>query len=176
MHSNSIMKAVLVVVLCVSLAATGCTAEWIKIALADLPVLTHMALNIASLVAALQMRKQVSTSEAAAIQNISAEAGKDLNLLQALYDRYKATPDQGTFARIQSVIGDINQNSGTLAGSSHQCRTIGEGDGGCKLNFKHGHEFRLADTTATGSIGSRAPCSHKSHSSSCKRFEEAVER
>jgi len=110
MHSNSIMKAVLVVVLCVSLADTGCTAEWIKIALADLPVLTQMALNIASLVAALQMRKRVSTSEAAAIQNLSAEAGKDLNLLQALYDQYKATPDQGTFARIQSVIGDINQN------------------------------------------------------------------
>ena len=83
MHSNSIMKAVLAVVLCMSLMATGCTAEWIKIALADLPVLTQMALNIASLVAALQMVKQVSPSEAAAIQNISTEAGKDLNLLQA---------------------------------------------------------------------------------------------
>src|SRR5213082_3836072 len=60
MHSNSMMKAVLAVVLCVSLATTGCTAEWIKVALADLPVLTQMALNIASLVAALETGKQVS--------------------------------------------------------------------------------------------------------------------
>ena len=34
MQSNSIMKAVLAVVLCVSLAATGCTAQWISVALA----------------------------------------------------------------------------------------------------------------------------------------------
>jgi len=119
MHSNSIMKTVLAVVLCLSLAATGCTAEWIKVALADLPVLTQMALNIASLVAALQMGKQVSPNEAAAIQNISAEATKDLNLLQALYDQYKANPDKGTLAKIQSVIGDINQNLPALLQAAH---------------------------------------------------------
>src|SRR5437762_8574199 len=114
MHSNSMVKAVLAVVLCVSLATTGCTAEWIKVALADLPVLTQMALNIASLVAALETGKQVSPTEAAAIQNISAEAGKDLNLLQALYDQYKANPDKAILAKIQRVIGDINQNMPAL--------------------------------------------------------------
>jgi len=119
MHSNSMMKAVLALSLSISLAATGCTAEWIKIALTDLPVLTQMALNIASLVAALQMGKQVSPSEAAAIQNISAEASKDLNLLQALYDQYKANPDKGTLAKIQSVIGDINQNLPALLQAAH---------------------------------------------------------
>ena len=119
MHSNSMVKAVLAVVLCVSLATTGCTAEWIKVALADLPVLTQMALNIASLVAALETGKQVSPTEAAAIQNISAEAGKDLNLLQALYDQYKANPDKAILAKIQSVIGDINQNLPALLQAAH---------------------------------------------------------
>jgi len=71
--------------LCESLTATGRAAEWIKAALVDLPVLTQIALNIASLLTALPMGKQVNPSEAAAIQNISAEAGKDLTLLQALY-------------------------------------------------------------------------------------------
>jgi hypothetical protein len=94
-------------------------AEWIKIALADLPVLTQMALNIASLVAALQMGKQVNPSEAAAIQNVSAEASKDLNLLLALYEQYKAKPDKGTLAKIQSVIGDINQNLPALLQAAH---------------------------------------------------------
>jgi len=119
MHSNSMMKAVLAVSLSISLAATGCTAEWIKVALADLPVLTQMALNIASLVAALETGKQVSPTEAAAIQNISAEAGKDLNLLQALYDQYKANPDKATLAKIQSVIGDVNQNLPALLQAAH---------------------------------------------------------
>src|SRR5438046_8071427 len=119
MRLNSMTKAVLAVVLCLSLAATGCTAEWIKVALADLPVLTQMALNIASLVAALQMGKQVSPNEAAAIQNISAEATKDLNLLQALYDQYKSNPDKAILAKIQSVIGDINQNLPALLQAAH---------------------------------------------------------
>ena len=119
MRLNSMTKAVLAVVLCVSLATTGCTAEWIKVALADLPVLTQMALNIASLVAALETGKQVSPTEAAAIQNISAEAGKDLNLLQALYDQYKANPDKAILAKIQSVIGDIKQNLPALLQAAH---------------------------------------------------------
>src|SRR5205809_5893108 len=119
MHSNSMMKAVLAVSLSISLAATGCTAEWIKGALADLPVLTQMALNIASLVAALETGKQVIPTEAAAIQNISAEAGKVRNLFQALYDQYKANPDKAILAKIQSVIGDINQNLPALLQAAH---------------------------------------------------------
>lgn len=118
MHSNSMMKAVLAVALSISLAATGGTAEWIKVALADLPVLTQMALNIASLVATLETGKQVTASEAAAIQNISA-AGKDLNLLQALYDQYKSNPDKTTLAKIQSIIGDINQSLPALLQAAH---------------------------------------------------------
>ena len=43
---------------------TGCSAQWISVALADLPVLTQMALNIAALVATLQAGKQLSPAEA----------------------------------------------------------------------------------------------------------------
>src|SRR5439155_315318 len=77
MHSNSMMKAVLAVVLCVSLATTGCTADWIKVALADLPLLTQMALNIASLVAALETGKQVSPTAPA---NTPVPHVKDLKM------------------------------------------------------------------------------------------------
>jgi len=44
------------------------------VALADLPVLTQMALNIAALVATLQSGKQLTPAEVQAIRNISAEA------------------------------------------------------------------------------------------------------
>ena len=86
MNRNSMSRILLAVVLSVSLIATGCSAQWVSVALADLPVLTQMALNLAALVATLQSGKQLSPAEALAIQNISAEASKDLPLLQSLYN------------------------------------------------------------------------------------------
>jgi hypothetical protein len=119
MNSNSKSKVGIAVVLAISLFATGCSAQWIRVALADLPVLTQMALNIASLVATLQSGKQISPAEAAAIQNISTEASKDLNLLQALYNEYKANPSANTIQQIENVIGDINQNLPSLLQAAH---------------------------------------------------------
>jgi len=119
MNSNSKSKVGIAVVLAISLFATGCSAQWIRVALADLPVLTQMALNIASLVATLQSGKQISPAEAAAIQNISTEASKDLNLLQALYNEYKANPSTNTIQQIENVIGDINQNLPSLLQAAH---------------------------------------------------------
>src|SRR5713226_9241969 len=119
MNSNSKSKVGIAVVLAISLFATGCSAQWISVALADLPVLTQMALNIASLVAALQSGKQISPAEAAAIQNISNEASKDLNLLLMLYKEYKANPSASTIQKIENVIGDINQNLPSLLQAAH---------------------------------------------------------
>jgi hypothetical protein len=119
MQSNSIMKAVLAVALCVSLITTGCTAHWLSVALEDLPVLTQMALNIASLVATLQSGREINAGDAAAIQDISTEASKDLNLLQTLYDQYKSNPGAGTLSTIESTIAEINQNLPALLAASH---------------------------------------------------------
>jgi hypothetical protein len=109
-QSSLTAKAILAAVLCVGLAATGCTAQWVGVALADLPVLTQMALNIATLVATLQTGKQISAGEVAAVQNISTQAANDLNLLQTLYNQYKANADAGTLQKIQLTIADIDQN------------------------------------------------------------------
>src|ERR1700733_7517122 len=87
MQSHSTMKVFLVLVVCIVMAATGCTAQWISVALADLPVLTQMALNIATLVAAAQGR-ELSAGDTAAIQNISGAASVEMNSLQTLYDQY----------------------------------------------------------------------------------------
>lgn len=110
MQTNSMRKCVLAIVMVVSLIATGCSAQWISVALADLPVLAQMALNIASLVSVLQSGQQMNPAEAAAIQNVSAEVGRDLNLLQSLYNQYKANPDAATLQKIQDEINAINQN------------------------------------------------------------------
>ena len=116
---NSKSKALIALVLAITIAATGCSAQWINIALQDLPVLTQMALNIAPLVTALATGKQASTGDVAVIQNISAQASRDLNLLQTLYGEYKANPNSTTLQKIQNVISDLNQNLPTLLESAH---------------------------------------------------------
>jgi hypothetical protein len=112
-------KPFLALVLAIAIAATGCSAEWIKVALQDLPVLTQMALNIATLVTSLSSGQQASAADVAVIQNISAQASRDLNLLQVLYNEYKATPSATTLQKIQSAISDLNQNLPVLLQSGH---------------------------------------------------------
>jgi hypothetical protein len=75
-------NVLLIFLLAIAIAATGCSAQWINIALQDLPVLTQMSLNIATLVSTLASGKQASAADLAGIQNISTQASRDLNLLQ----------------------------------------------------------------------------------------------
>lgn len=124
MNSNSQSRIVLAILLSVSLLATGCSAQWIGAALADLPVLVQMALNIGTLVTTLQSGQQLSPAEAAAIQNISTEASKDLNLLQALYNEYKSNPSATAMQKIQNAIADINQNLPAVLQAAHVSNPI----------------------------------------------------
>jgi hypothetical protein len=119
MYVYSRSKVALFVLLSLSLIATGCSAKWIGVALADLPALLQMALNIGTVVTTLESGKQISSVESAAIQNISTEASNDLNLLQALYNQYKTAPSASTLQKIQSAIADMNQSLPALLQASH---------------------------------------------------------
>ena len=116
---SSTPKIILAMLLSISLLATACSAQWLSVALADLPVLTQMALNIGTIITTLQSGQQVSAADAAAIQNISAQAAKDLNLLESLYNQYKSSPSASELQKIQSVIADINQNLPALLQAAH---------------------------------------------------------
>jgi hypothetical protein len=117
--TRSTSQIILAIVLSISLAATGCSARWISVALADLPVLTQMALNIAALGATLETGRQLNPAEALAIQNISAEARKDLALMQSLYSQYKANPTADTLQKIEVLIQDTSQNLPALLQAAH---------------------------------------------------------
>ena len=71
---KSMSRIVLAVELSISLSATACIAHWISLALADLPVLTQIALKSTALVATLHFGKQLTSAEALALQNIWGEA------------------------------------------------------------------------------------------------------
>lgn len=112
-------KSLLALVLAVAIATTACSAQWINVALQDLPVLTQMALNIATLVSTMETAKQATPADIAVIQNISVQASRGLNLLQSLYADYKANPSAATLQRIQSVISGLNQSLPSLLESAH---------------------------------------------------------
>lgn len=119
MEVHSPSKIMLAAALTISLITTGCSAQWISVALADLPVLTQMALNIGALVSTLQTAKQLTPAETLAIQNLSSEASKDLTLLQSLYNTYKASPSADTLQKIETLILDTNQNLPALLQAAH---------------------------------------------------------
>jgi hypothetical protein len=54
-----------------------------------------------------------------AIQKISAEAGKDLTLLQSQYTLYKANPSADTLQRIESAIQDTTRSLPALLQAAH---------------------------------------------------------
>ncbi len=116
---SSVPKIALAIILSLSLLATACSAQWISIALADLPVLTQMALNIGTIITTLQSGQQISPSDAATIQNISAQAAKDLNLLESLYNQYNSNPSASGLQKIQTAIADINQSLPALLQAAH---------------------------------------------------------
>jgi hypothetical protein len=112
-------RIILAVVLSISLITTGCSAQWISAALADLPVLTQMALNIGALVATLQAGKQLSPAETLTVQNLSSEASKDLTLLQSLYNTYKTNASADTLQKIENVIQETDENLPALMQAAH---------------------------------------------------------
>ncbi|PYV51468.1 MAG: hypothetical protein DMG98_25825 [Acidobacteria bacterium] len=63
MNIRSRLKSLLALVLALLSATTGCSPQWINVAVQDLPVLTQMALNIATLVSTLASGKQASAAD-----------------------------------------------------------------------------------------------------------------
>jgi hypothetical protein len=96
----------------------GCSAQWISVALADLPVLAQMALNLGMLAATME-GKTMSAAETASIQSIAAEAGKDLSLLQALYNDYKQNPSASGMQKIEDAIETLQQNLTGMLAAAH---------------------------------------------------------
>jgi len=119
MNIRSRLKSLLALIMALLTATMGWAPQWINVAMQDLPVLTQMALNIATMVSTLASGKQAAAADVAVIQNISAEASRDLGLLQSLYNDYKANPSSATLQKIQNVVSDVNQNLPALLQAAH---------------------------------------------------------
>jgi hypothetical protein len=110
----------LAMVSCGMLIWTACTAVWISEAEQIVAMLTPAIANVVTLVATLQ--GSVSATDLNTIQNASAQAGADLQLVRSLIAQYqKADPGSqpGLLNQIQAAIGAVEVNLNGLLPAMH---------------------------------------------------------
>ena len=119
---HRIAKASLCAILSLSLVLAGCSTSWISTVLADLPVITQVALNIASIVAAAQGKGQTSPTVTSEVQSIANQVQSDLTLIQSLIANYKsatAAQQPGIVQRISAALGDVQTNLNAILTAVH---------------------------------------------------------
>lgn len=115
------MGGAVAVVLCMTIALTGCSTAWIQEAEEILAALIPAAGNIVSLVASVQ-GKGVSANDTQMIQNAGSQAGADLQLIQSLitaYAKADAATQPGILNQIESAIAAAQANLQGLLPALH---------------------------------------------------------
>ncbi|MGB6877316.1 MAG: hypothetical protein WBD87_14920 [Candidatus Acidiferrales bacterium] len=118
---NRIAKASVCTILSLALILAGCSVSWINTALADLPVITQVALNIASIVSAAD-GSQVSPAVATQVQAIANQVKSDLTLVQSLITSYQsatAAEQPGIVQKISAVLSDVQSNLNAILTAVH---------------------------------------------------------
>ena len=120
-RSSRFGRVGLALVLCVSVVLAGCSTDWIVEAEQVVAVLIPAATNIVALVAAMQ-GKSVSAGDLKTIQSAGAQAGADLQLIQALitaYQKADETAKPGILNQIQAAINAVQANLQGLLPAVH---------------------------------------------------------
>ena len=118
---SGVARTTMVVVLCMTMAWSGCSLNWIGEGEQIVAVLIPAATNLVSLVEALE-GKTVSAADVQLIQSAGSQAGADLQLIQALiaaYEKADAAAQPGILNQIQSAIGAVQGNLQGLLGALH---------------------------------------------------------
>jgi hypothetical protein len=104
-----------------TIGLAACSTDWIGQAEQVVSALIPAATNIVALVAALQ-GKSISASDLQTIQKAGAQAGADLELIQALIAAYQKADDSakpGILNQIQTAIGAVQANLQGLLPALH---------------------------------------------------------
>ena len=114
-------RATVALVLCLTIALTGCSTDWIGQAEQIVAVLIPAAGNIVTLVATLQ-GKTVSASDLQVVQSAGSQAAADLQLIQSLiaaYEKADAAAKPGILGQIQNAINAVQVNLQGLLPALH---------------------------------------------------------
>jgi hypothetical protein len=116
-----IEKALIAMVLTVTLMLTACSTAWIGEAEQIVEALIPAVANLVTLVTTLQ-GKSVTTTDLQMIQNAGAEAGADLQLMQSLINQYQkadATAQPGLLNQIQAAMNAVQATLNGLLPALH---------------------------------------------------------
>ncbi|MGC1107184.1 MAG: hypothetical protein WA876_11655 [Candidatus Acidiferrales bacterium] len=119
--NHRIAKASVCAILSLALILAGCSVSWISTALADLPVITQVALNIASIVSAAD-GSQVSPAVATQVQSIANQVKSDLTLVQSLITSYQsatAAEQPSIVQKISAALSDVQSNLNAILTAVH---------------------------------------------------------
>jgi hypothetical protein len=120
--NHRIAKASLCTLLSLALILAACSTSWISTALADLPVITQVALNIAGIVAAAQGKGQASPAVTGEVQSIANQVQSDLTLVQSLITSYQsasAAAKPGIVQKISAALADVQSNLNAILTAVH---------------------------------------------------------
>ena len=109
---RKLAQSVLAVAMSAVLIVAGCSTSWIQIALNDLPVLTQIAVNIASILAVAQKQATVDPNTANQIQAVSSQIQAGLTTVQNLITSYQSAPA----ASKATILGQIDTALGAVQG------------------------------------------------------------
>ncbi len=118
---SNVGKAVLVLVLCMTVLLAGCSTAWIGQAEEIVAALIPAAGNVLTLVAALQ-GKTVSASDMQMVQTATTQASADLQLVQSLiaaYQKADAAAQPGILNQIEAAINGVQANLQGLLPALH---------------------------------------------------------
>lgn len=98
-------KALLVVVLSMSLVSTGCSAKWVTVAQADLPLIVNLVTAVLQL---------ANPGDQKNVVEYAAEAQTDLRLVQTLIDEYNKASGTAKLTTQQKIIQTLTEASNHL--------------------------------------------------------------
>ena len=106
-------KTIAAAVLSVCLVLSGCSAKWVNVAEADLPILVNLVSSVVAL---------ADPSADKEIQEYAAEAGTDLQVIKSLVDEYNAAPSASkvtTQAKISTTLAEVSNHLNAILTAAH---------------------------------------------------------
>lgn len=118
------IEGIFAVVLSMTLVLSGCAvkAEWIKVALDDLPTIIQIITSVIGMVGAAQGKGQVDTAMVSQMQVISSQVQADIQLVQKLVNDYQtadAITKPGILNKIDSSLSMVQTNLSALLAAFH---------------------------------------------------------
>lgn len=114
LKSSAITAAVLPVATGLTLATTGCSTNWIDVAIKDIPTAEGIANSILGIAALASGNGTLDAPLAALVNTAGTMVIAGLTTLEALINQYKTAPNSSVLDKIDVALTDLQTNLGSI--------------------------------------------------------------